>query len=225
MTGARRSGVLRSEMRRFLAAVLSSSLPLLAAVPAEAAGPSRQVQYAVVSTSGGVARRATITVHFMDGSINRVMNVTVDEAIDDNTERQAYVGIEPTGALRSVDVAQLTAEEETICSLISMGSEDLEGVSTGDHWEREGALPGGRHHTRFAVLGVTDTGYVDFAVARDLRHNDGSTAQWRGTMHYDSTAAVPATITLNGSLIANDDPAPGRNVALTIRLVHDTFRR
>jgi hypothetical protein len=212
-------------MRRFLAAVLSSSLPLLAAVPAEADGLSRQVQYAVVATSGGVARRATITVDFIGGSINRVMNVNVDEAIDQGTERQAYVGIEPTGALRSSDVAQLTAEEETICSLISMGSEDLDGVSTGDHWEREGALPGGRHHTRFSVLGVADTGYVDFALARDLRHDDGSSAQWRGTMHYDSTAAVPATITLNGNLIASDDPAAGRNVAMSIRLVHDTFKR
>jgi hypothetical protein len=212
-------------MRRFLAAVLSSSLPLLAAAPAEAAGPSRQVEYAVVATSGGVARRATITVDFVGGSINRVMNVNVDEAIDDDTERQAYVGIEPTGALRSSDVEHLTAEEETICSLISMGSEDLEGVSRGDHWEREGALPGGRHHTRFSVLGITDTGYVDFAVARDLRHTDGSSAQWRGTMHYDSTAALPATIILNGNLIASDDPASGRNVALTIRLVHDTFKR
>jgi hypothetical protein len=212
-------------MRRFLAAVLSSTLPLLAGVPAEAAGSSRQVQYAVVATSGGVARRATITVEFVGGSINRVLNVNVAEAIDDDTERQAYVGIEPTGALRSADVAQLTAEEETICSLISMGSEDLEGASMGDHWEREGALPGGRHHTRFSVLGVTDTGYVDFAVARDLRHDDGSSAQWRGTMHYDSTAAVPATITLNGSLLANDDPAEHRNVAMTIRLVHDTFKR
>jgi hypothetical protein len=44
-------------------------------------------------------------------------------------------------------------------------------------------------------------------------------------MHYDSTAAVPATITLNGNLIASDDPAAGRNVAMTIRLVHDTFKR
>jgi hypothetical protein len=225
MTGVRRSGVLDSEMRRFFAAVLASSLPLLAAVPAAADGPSRQVQYAIVATSGGIARRATVTVDFIGGSINRVMNVNVDEAIDDNTQRQASVGIEPTGALRSADAAQLTAEEETICSLISMGSEDLEGVETGDHWEREGALPGGRHHTRFSVIGVTDTGYVDFAVARDLRHNDGSSAQWRGTMHYDSTAAVPATIALNGSLIASDDPAAGRNVAMTIRLVHDTFKR
>jgi len=212
-------------MRRFLAAVLSSSLPLLAVVPAEADGPARTVQYAVVATSGGVARRATITVDYLGGSSERVMNVGVDEVVDDNTERQASVGIEPTGALLSRDVEQLTAEEETICSLISMDSEDLEGVSTGDHWEREGAVPGGRHHTRFAVLGMDDEGYVDFAVARDLQHNDGSSARWRGTMHYDATGAVPATITLNGNLTAGDDPAGARNVAMTIRLVHDTFKR
>ena len=225
MTAARRSGLLNSVMRRFLAAVLSSSLPLIAAAPAEADGPLREVQYAVVATSGGIARRATITVDYIGGSINRVMNVNVDEAIDDNTERQAAVGIEPTGALRTGDVAQLTAEEETICSLISMGSEDLEGVETGDHWEREGALPGGRHHTRFSVLGLDDAGYVDFAVARDLHHDDGSSAHWRGTMHYDATAAVPAAIVLNGSLSAGEAVPDARNVAMTIRLVRDTFKR
>ena len=212
-------------MRRFLAAVLSSSLPLLAALPAEADGPTRTVQYAVIATSGGVARRATITVDYLGGSSERVMSVDVDELVDDNTERQAVVGIEPTGALLSRDVAQLTAEEETICSLISMDSEDLDGVSKGDHWEREGAVPGGRHHTRFSVLGMDHEGYVDFAVARDLQHNDGSSARWRGTMQYDATGAVPATITLNGNLSAAGDPADARNVALTIRLVNDTFHR
>jgi hypothetical protein len=108
---------------------------------------------------------------------------------------------------------------------MSMGSEDLAGVETGDHWEREGPVPGGRHHTRFSVLSVDDAGYVEFAVARDLQHDDGSSARWRGTMHYDADGAVPATITLNGNLIAGEDAAAGRNVAMTIRLVHDTFKR
>jgi len=211
-------------MRRFLAAVLSSSLPLLAVVPAEADAPSRQVEYAVVATSGGIARRATVTVDFIGGSAERVMNVNVDEVIDDNTERDADVGIEPSGSLLSTSVRQLTAEEETICSLMSLESEDLAGVSTGDHWEREGPVPGGRHHTRFAVLGVDDDGYVEFAVSRNLQHYDGSSAQWRGTMHYDANGFVPASITLNGSLSNSDDPAAGRSVAMTIRLVHDTFK-
>jgi hypothetical protein len=224
MTGACRSGVLESEMRRFLAAVLSSSLPLLAVVPAEADGPSRQVQYAVVATSGGVARRATVTVDFIGGSAERVMSVNVDEVVDDSTSRHAFVGIEPTGSLRANTVAQLTAEEETICSLMSMESEDLAGVSTGDHWEREGPVPGGRHHTRYSVLGVDDDGFVEFAVARDLQHSDGSSARWRGTMHYDANGFVPATITLNGDLTAGGDAPAGRNVAMSIRLVHDTFK-
>ena len=224
MTGACRSGVLESEMRRFLAAVLSSSLPLLATGPAAAGPPSRQLEYSVVATSAGLARRATITVDFIGGSAERVMTVNVEEVVDDNSERHAYVGIEPSGSLLSSTVPQLTSEEETICSLMAMESEDLAGVSTGDRWEREGPVPGGSHHTRFAVLGVDDDGYVDFAVSRDLLHDDGSVARWRGTMHYDASAFVPASITLNGNLRAGDDPAGGRNVALSIRLVHDTFK-
>jgi hypothetical protein len=212
-------------MRRFFAAVLSSSLPLLAVVPAEAAGPAREVQYSVIATSGGVARRATVTVDFIGGSVNRLMNVDVDEAIDDNTERQAYVGIEPSGALRADIEHALTSEEETICSLMSMGSEDLAAAATGDHWEREGALPGGHHHTRFSVIGVDDAGYVEFAVSRDLLHTDGSVARWRGTMRYDTEGAIPTTITLNGNLSVAGDPAAGRNVAMSIRLIHDTFKR
>jgi hypothetical protein len=211
-------------MRRLLAAVLSSSLPLLAAVPAEADGPSRQVEYAVVATSGGVARRATVRVDFIGGSAEHVMRVNVDEVVDDSTSRHAYVGIEPTGSLSTADVQQLTSEEETICSMMSMESEDLAGVSTGDHWEREGLVPGGSHRTRFSVLGVDAAGYVEFGVSRDLRHNDGSSARWRGTMHYDANGFVPATITLNGNLSSGDDSVLGRNVAMSIRLVRDTFK-
>jgi hypothetical protein len=224
MTGARRFGSLENEMRRFLAAVLSSSLPLLTAVPVKAEGPSREVQYSVVATSGGVARRATITVDFIGGSVNRLMNVDVDEALDNDTERQDAVGIEPTGALLDDTERVLTSEEETICSLMSMGSEDLAAAATGDHWEREGAVPGGHHHTRFSVIGVDDDGYVNFAISRDLIRTDGSVARWRGTMRYDSEGAIPATVTLNGNLTA-DDSSAGRNVAMTIRLVHDTFKR
>jgi hypothetical protein len=212
-------------MRRFLAAVLSSSLPLLAVVPAEADAPSRQVAYAVVATSSGVVRRATVTVDFIGGSAERVMSVDVDEDVDTGIVRHDNVGIEPTGSLRADTDQQLTAEEETICSLMSMESEDLAGVSTGDHWEREGAVPGGHHRTRFAVLGVDEAGYVEFAVSRDLVRDDGSSARWRGTMHYDANGFVPATITLNGSLSDGDDPsAAARSVAMTIRLVHDTFK-
>ncbi len=224
MTRANRSGLLGSEMRRFLAAVLSSSLPLLAAVPAGADTGSRQLEYAVVATSGGVARRATVTVDFVGGSAERVLTVNVDEIVDDNTERHAYVGIEPSGSLRATTVQSLTSEEEAICSLMAMESEDLAGVSTGDSWEREGPVPGGRHHTRFSVLGVDDDGFVEFAVSRDLIRNDGSVARWRGTMHYDAGGFVPSTITLNGKLIAADAPGGGRNVAMSIRLLHDTFK-
>jgi len=224
MTGVRGSGLLVGEMRRFLAAVLSSSLPLLAAVPAGADTASWQLEYAVVATSGGVARRATVTVDFVGGSAEHLMTVNVDEVVDDNTEREAYVGIEPSGSLRATTVQSLTSEEEAICSLMAMESEDLSGVSTGDSWEREGPVPGGRHHTRFSVLGTDDDGFVEFAVSRDLVHNDGSVARWRGTMHYDAGGFVPATITLNGNLIPAGDPAAGRNVAMSIRLLHDTFK-
>jgi hypothetical protein len=94
--------------------------------------------------------------------------------------------------------------------------------SIGDHWEREGLVPGGRHHTRFSVLGVRDDGLVEFAVSRDLQRNDGSVARWRGTMLYNADDFVPSTITLNGSV--SDDSAASGNVALTIHLVHDTFK-
>ena len=199
-------------MRRFLAAVLSSSLPLLGAVPAQA-GPSRQLQYAVVATSGGFARRATVVVDFVSGSAERVMNVNVDEIADGTVEQDAYVGIEPSSSLEADSVSSLTTEEDAICSLMAMESEDLSGVSTGDHWERQGPVPGGHHHTRFSVLGVNDDGLVQFAVSRDLGRNDGSVARWRGTMLYNAEDFVPSSITLNGE-----------NVALTIRLIHDTFK-
>ncbi len=224
MTAASRSGVLESEMRRFLAAVLSSSLPLLAVVPAQADAPSREVEYAVVATSGGVARRATVTVDFIGGSAERVMRVNVRRTRRRQFRTARDVGITPDGSLRATDVAQLTAEEETICSLMSLESEDLAGVSTGDHWEREGPVPGGRHHTHYAVLGVDDAGDVQFSVARDLEHSDGSSARWRGTMDYDANGFVPERITLKGDLTAADDDAAGRTVAMTISLIHDTFK-
>jgi len=211
-------------MRRLLAAVLSSSLPLLAALPAEADAPGRQVEYAVVATSGSVVRRATVTIDFVGGSAEHVLVVDVDEFVDDRSQRHADVDIEPNGSLRSAGVAQLTAEEETICSLMSIESEDLAGVATGDHWERAGPVPGGRHRTRYSVLGVDDAGFVEFAVARDLQHDDGSHARWHGTMNYDANGFVPATITLNGDLSEAGDPGVGRNVAMSIRLVRDTFK-
>jgi len=226
MSGARRSGLLDSEMRRFLAAVLTSSLPLLAVVPAAADAPARQLEYSVVATSGGIARRASVLIDFIGGSAERVMNVSVDEVGTGGfAEGQgAYVGIEPSGSLRADRASALTNEEEAICSLMALESEDLAGVAIGDHWEREGPVPGGRHHTRFFVLGVNDRGLVEFAVSRDLVHNDGSVARWHGTMLYDADAFVPSTITLSGNVSTGDDPADGRNVAMTIRLVHDTFK-
>ena len=208
-------------MRRFLAAVLSSSLPLFAVVPAGAEAPSRHLEYAVVATSGGVARRATVSVDFVGGSAERTMTVSVNES-GAFGEGRAYVGIEPNSSLRAGPYAALTSEEDAICSLMAMESEDLAAVSRGDHWEREGPVPGGRHRTRFDVLGVNDGGLVEFAVSRDLLHDDGSVARWRGTMLYDANAFVPATITLNGNV--DDNPAGARNVALTIRLIHDTFK-
>jgi hypothetical protein len=208
-------------MRRFLAAVLSSTLPLLAAAPAEA-GPSRQLQYAVVATSGGIARRATVVVDFVSGSAEHVINVNVDEIADGAVQHDAYVGIEPSSSLLADVLSSLTTEEDAICSLMAVESEDLSGVSTGDHWEREGPVPGGRHHTRFSVLGVRDDGLVEFAVSRDLQRNDGSVARWRGTMLYNADDFVPSTITLNGSV--TDAAAASGNVALTIHLIHDTFK-
>ncbi|HEV8021128.1 MAG TPA: hypothetical protein VGP41_07715 [Candidatus Lustribacter sp.] len=177
----------------------------------------------MVATSGGVARRATVSIDFVSGSAERTMNVNVAE-VGSFGEQQAYVGIEPSGSLRAGAMRSLTSEEDAICSLMAMESEDLAAVSRGDHWEREGPVPGGRHHTRFSVLGVNDDGLVEFAVSRDLLHDDGTVARWRGTMLYDAGAFVPATITLNGNVSGDNDPGDGRNIALTIRLVHDTFK-
>jgi len=196
----------------------------LAAVPAAADAPSRQLEYAVVATSGGIARRASVTIDFVGGSAEHTMMVNLDESGEGGIREDAYVGIEASGSLRAGSVRALTSEEDAICSLMSLESEDLAGVSAGDHWEREGPVPGGRHHTRFSVLGVNDAGLVEFAVSRDLQHNDGLAARWRGTMLYDADAAVPSTITLNGNVSMDDDPSDGRNVAMTIRLVHDTFK-
>jgi hypothetical protein len=190
-------------------------------VPAQA-GPSRQLQYSVVATSGGIARRATVVVDFVSGSAERVMNVNVDEIADGAVQQDAYVGIEPSSSLLADAMSSLSTEEDAICSLMAVESDDLSGVSIGDHWDREGPVPGGRHHTRFSVLGVRDDGLVEFAVSRDLQRNDGSVAHWRGTMLYDANDFVPSTITLNGNV--SDDAAGAGNVALTIHLIHDTFK-
>ncbi|MGA2392284.1 MAG: hypothetical protein ABSH03_02910 [Candidatus Lustribacter sp.] len=178
----------------------------------------------MVATSGGIARRATVTIDFVGGSAERVMNVDVDEVGDAGQMLDAAIGIEPSGALRAESPSGLTNEEEALCSLMALESEDMYGVGVGDHWERQGPVPGGRHHTRFSVLGVTDDGLVQLAVSRDLVRDDGSVARWSGTMLYDADSSVPATITLNGNVSADNDPADGRNIAMTIHLIHDTFK-
>jgi hypothetical protein len=210
-------------MRRFLAAVLCSSLPLVSGSPVNA-GPSRTLEYTVLATSSGSARRATVTIDFLGGSAERVMNVDVNEVGDEGAQRDAEVGIEPSGALLADSTPSLTSEEEAICSLMALESEDMAGVDVGDHWERQGPVPGGRNHTRFAVLGMTDDGLVRIAVTRDLVRDDGSVARWNGTLLYDADSSVPSTITLNGNVSSDDDLTGGRDVAMTIRLVHDTFK-
>lgn len=196
-------------MRRFLAAVLASSLPLLPAAPAGADG--RTLQYAVVSTIGGVSRQASVTVDFIGGSADRVMNASVGETDSGGERVPATVGIEPSGSLRANYL--LTDEEDAICSLMALESEDMDGVGVGDHWDRGGPVPGGMQHTRFNVLHVRDGGLIELSVAHELRRDDGRLSQWNGTMLYNATDFVPSTITLRG----NDG-------ALTIRLVHDTFK-
>jgi hypothetical protein len=209
-------------MRRFLAAVLFSSIPLAAAGPAGAA-PARELQYSVVATSGDIVRRATVRVDFVGGSPDRIMDVALDE-VDEASDRQAGVGIDPKGSLIADQRQGLTSEEEAICSFISLESEDLAGVEPGDHWDREGPVPGGRSHIHYAVLAVTQDGYVDFALSRDVRSDDGSTAHWSGTMHYDADSVVPSTIVLNGTLTGDDASNASRSVAISIHLTDDTFK-
>jgi hypothetical protein len=209
-------------MRRFLAAVLLSSIPLAAAGPAGAA-PARELQYSIVATSGDIVRRATVRVDFVGGSPDRIMDVSLDE-VDEASERLAGVGIDPKGSLITDQRQGLTNEEEAICSFISLESEDLAGVEVGDHWDREGPVPGGRSHTHYAVLAVTQDGYVDFAVARDVRRDDGSAARWTGTMHYDADSVVPSTIVLNGTLTGDGASDAPRTVAIAIHLTGDTFK-
>jgi len=71
---------------------------------------------------------------------------------------------------------------------------------------------------------VTDEGLVQLAVSRDLVRNAGSVARWSGTMLYDADSSVPSTITLNGNVSASHDPADSGNVAMSIHLIHDTFK-
>jgi hypothetical protein len=140
------------------------------------------------------------------------MNVDVDELDGRSDGEIASVGIEPSGALHLAPIQSLTSEEEAICTFMSLESEDLIAMGPGDHWERRGLVPGGRYLTRFNVVGVLPDGSVQFQVSRDLYHDDGSVVRWSGTMLYDANGVVPTEITLGG------DPA------LSIRLVHDTFR-
>lgn len=199
-------------MRRFIASGLLLSVLALTAVPAVAAGSSRELEYAVVASSGGVERHATVRVAFVGGSPERVMNVDVDE-LDDQAGRQfANVGILPSGALKLAPMSFLTSEEEAICTFMSLESEDLIAMGPGDHWERRGLVPGGRYLTRFMVVDVRPDSSVDFQIQRELYHDDGSVVRWSGTMLYDANGVVPDEITLTGG------------AALSIRLMHDTFR-
>lgn len=202
-------------MRRFIASVLTSSLALsLAAVlPARADGPSRELEYAIVASNGGVQRHATVRVDFVGGSPDRVMDVDVDERDDVADGPLAYVGIEPSGSLRIDAMQQLTSEEEAICTFMSLESEDLIAMGPGDHWDRKGSVPGGRYLTHYAVVAVEPDGSLDFDISRDLVRGDGSVVHWAGRMVYDANGVVPTEITLTGA------------GALSIRLVRDTFRR
>jgi hypothetical protein len=62
------------------------------------------------------------------------------------------------------------------------------------------------------VVDVRPDGSVDFQIQRDLYHDNGSVVRWTGTMLYDANGVVPDEITLTG------------DAALSIRLMHDTFR-
>jgi hypothetical protein len=201
-------------MRRFLASVLTSALTfsLAAALPARADGPSRELEYAVVASSGGAERHATVRIDFVGGSPDRVMDVDVDERDDRADGPLAYVGIEPSGSLRLDSVQGLTSEEEAICTFMSLESEDLIAMGPGDHWERRGAVPGGRYLTRYTVVGVQPDGSLEFQISRDLFRADGSVVRWAGRMLYDANGVVPTEITLTGDAV------------LSIRLVRDTFR-
>ncbi len=185
---------------------------MIAALPAAAAGPSRELEYAVVASSGGIERHTTVRIAFVGGSPDRVMSVYVDERGERDDRQTAYVGIEPTGTLRLDPPDSLSSEEEAICTFMSLESEDLIAMGPGDHWERRGFVPGGRYLTRYSVVGVRPDGSVDFRVARDLFRADGTIGHWSGHMLYDAEGVVPTEISLDGD-------AP-----LSIRLVRDTFR-
>ncbi len=184
----------------------------MAALPAGASGPTRELEYAVVTSNGGVARHETVRVDFVGGSSERLTNVNVGEFDDGNARAVAYVGIEPSGSLRVDPVESITSEEEAILTFMSLESEDLIAMGPGDHWERRGVVPTGHYVTRYAVTAVHDDGALEFHVTRELYRDDGSVVRWDGRMVYDQEGVVPTEITLNG------------DAALSIRLTRDTFR-
>ncbi len=174
--------------------------------------PSRQLEYAVIATSGGMERHATVRVDFVGGSAERLMFVNIGERDDTAVANAASVGILAAGGLRVQGQQALTSEEEAICAFMSLESEDLIAMDAGDHWERKGPTAGGRYLMRFAVTGVRPDGTMQFNVTRDVYRDNGSTAHWTGTMTYDQNAVVPSAITLAGE------------AALSIRLTRDTFK-
>lgn len=200
-------------MRRYLASLLTLSAVLAPAVPVWADGPSRQLEYTVVASSGGVDRHATVRVDFVGGSAERLMIVNVGEIDDRSPARAASVGILAAGGLRVEGNQQLTSEAEAICSFMSLESEDLIAMGPGDRWERKGVTAGGRYVIRYVVTSVSPDGYMQFNVTRDVLHDDGSIAHWTGTLTYDVNAVVPSQIALAG------------DAALSIRLSRDTFKR
>lgn len=211
-------------MRRIASMLAVLPLVVLAAGAPGSAALLRELEYSVSATSNGVPYQARVRVAFVGGDASSAMFVDVTEAVDGEERTVSDVSIDRSGAIACAERSRMTIEQEAIVALISLESENLSGVERGDHWERAGSVPRGRHRTSFAVLRAPSDGYIDMAVARNVALDDGSTAEWRGKMTYDERAVVPSAIVLTGSLRAGTGlDEPSRNVSLAIRLTHDSY--
>jgi hypothetical protein len=214
-------------MRR-IAIVIAAALiwPASAVVPAAAANaPLRHLEYSVGRGIDGRTERGLLVVDILAASNASGLTVDLDEQIGGNDQWTPRVSVDPKGVIDVPDDSALTDEEEAVLYFLSLDTENMTGLGKGDAWERSGALPDGRHLTRYAVLDADGNGALDLQVTRTIMRDDGSTGSWRGRMQYDANDVVPLGFTLNGRIREHDsDTLRTHDVVLTAKLAGDSFK-
>lgn len=213
-------------MRRIatvLVVALVSSAPLVA--PAATNAPLRHLEYTVGRGVDGRMQQGVLVVDILSASSARGLTVDLDEKIAGNDQWTPHVSIDPKGVIDVPDDSALSDEEEAVLYFLALDTENMTGLAKGDSWERAGALPDGRHLTRYAVLGADGNLVLDLQVTRTIMREDGSTGSWRGRMQYDANDVVPLGFALSGRIRQHDaDTLKSHDITLTAKLAGDSYK-